>query len=79
MKSVQQHYDFYLKTVGLSESKMHPVQKVETKRTFFAAFGQCLLFLRDELSDNEETAIQEIDSWKNEVNNFFQAESKRNN
>lgn len=79
MKSVQQQYDFYLKTVGLSESKMHPVQKVETKRTFFAAFGQCLLSLRDELSDNEETAMDEMEAIKNEVNDFFQAESNRKN
>ena len=77
--TVEKQYQKYLSLVGLKESAMHPVQRVETKRTFFAAFGQALLYLRDELPEDEDASIQALESIKNEVNNFFQKETKRAN
>lgn len=78
--TVEKQYQLYLKHAGLSESGMHPVQRVETKRTFFAACGQMILFLRDEVSElPEEKAVNVLEKMKNEVLNFFQKESDRTN
>ena len=76
---VEKQYQKYLKLAGLSEAKMHPVQKVETKRTFFAAFGQALLMMRDEMPEDENEAVEKLEAIKNEVNNFFQKETNRVN
>mgnify|MGYP003404988613 FL=1 len=76
---VEKQYQKYLKLVGFNEATMHPVQRVETKRTFFAAFGQALVMLRDEMPGNEDDAIAQLEAIKNEVANFFQKESKRSN
>lgn len=76
---VEEQYQKYLKLARLDEARMHPVQRIETKRTFFAAFCQALLMLRDEMPDNEDDAINQLESIKNEVANFFQKESKRSN
>lgn len=76
---VEKQYQKYLKLANLSETRMHPVQRVETKRTFFAAFGQALIMLRDEMPENEDDAIAQLEAIKNEVANFFQKESKRSN
>lgn len=76
---VEKQYQKYLKLAGLNEATLHPVQRVETKRTFFAAFGQALIMLRDEMPDNEDLAVEQLEAIKNEVNNFFQKETKRTN
>jgi hypothetical protein len=76
---VEKQYQKYLSLVGLTEDKMHPVQRVETKRTFFAAFGQALLMMRDEMPGNENDAVKKLEAIKNEVNNFFQNQSNRYN
>lgn len=76
---VEKQYQKYLKLAKLDEARMHPVQRVETKRTFFAAFGQAFIMLRDEMPENEDDAIAQLEAIKNEVANFFQKESKRSN
>lgn len=79
MSIVEKQYQKYLSIAGLSESRMHPIQKIETKRTFFAAFGQALLMLRDEMPEDEYLAVEKLEAIKNEVNNFFQKESNAAN
>lgn len=70
-------YAIYLEKSKLDESKMNPVQKVETKRAFMAGFGQALLFSRDQVAaqPTEKQSIELFTSALNEVNAFWFAES----
>lgn len=73
--SVEKEYQLYLEKCRLDESKMHPVQRVETRRAFFAGFGQCLVEL-GELSKkhNEAEFFEIVEAMKEEVIGFWQAE-----
>jgi len=51
---LENQYQYYLKRVGLSESRMHPQQRGETKRVFFAACAQMLILFRDGLGNIED-------------------------
>jgi hypothetical protein len=66
----------YCQMVGVPEEKMHPVQRVETKRAFMGACGQMLLLLRDDVAEYEETEaivlfknmLAQVEAfWKEEV------------
>lgn len=74
-------YQLYLSRVGLKESTMHPQQKIETKRTFFGAFGQAIILLRDEVAaePDEDKAVDILQDLMNQVQDFFLAETKRQN
>lgn len=78
--SIEKQYHLYLERVGLDESRMHPIQRIETKRAFFGAFGQSIALLRDEVSeydDQQGVAILE-DMWS-QVGNFFITENGSGN
>lgn len=47
---IEEQYQAYLKRVELDEGKMHPQQKIETKRAFFGAWGQVLVVLNEDLN-----------------------------
>lgn len=47
-------YQFYLGQSGLDESKMHPNQKIERRRTFFAAYGMALKVCESEAMFNNK-------------------------
>ena len=38
-KLLEKQYQLYLERVGITESQMHPIQKIETKRAFMGACG----------------------------------------
>lgn len=70
--SLENQYQLYLKRVALTESKMHPDQRRETRQAFMGACGQMIFLLRDELASLEEDeAIAVLEKMKNEVGNFF--------
>lgn len=73
-------YQFYLKKVGLTEKMMHPQQKTETKRAFFAACGQLLVLFRDDLTKlPDDAAVEKLSGMINQVAGFFITENNSMN
>lgn len=77
--NLENQYKMYLQRVGLDENRMPRKQRVETKRAFFAACGQMLILLRDEMPDDEKQAVDTMQDMFNQVANFFIAESNKQN
>jgi len=78
--NLEHQYQLYLKRMALSESTMHPQQKIQLRQTFFGASGQILILLRDELSKlEEEKAMETLQDLINQVGNFFLAETNKMN
>lgn len=73
--NLEHQYQLYLQRGGVPEERMHPVQRVETKRAFFGACGQILILLRDDvgaLEDNE--AAKALESLMSQVEKYWAAE-----
>lgn len=69
---LEYQYQLYLKRVKISESQMHPIQRVETKQAFMAACAQMLFLLRDEVAAlPEDEAIEVFEKMKNQVGQYF--------
>lgn len=78
--NLEYQYSLYLKRIGLSESKMHPIQKTQLKETFYGAWGQSLLLLRDEVGQLEEDdAVDQVQGMLDQVGNFFLSIQNRQN
>ena len=78
--NLEKQYQLYLERVGISERKMHPTQKVETKRAFMGACGQMLILLRDDLGELEEDkAIEQLQDMINQVQSFWLKETHQTN
>ena len=78
--NLEHQYQLYLQRMALSESTMHPQQKIQLRQTFFGASGQMLILLRDELSKlEEEKAMETLQDLINQVGNFFFAETNKTN
>lgn len=78
--NLENQYQLYLQRMSLSESTMHPQQKIQLRQTFFGASGQMLILLRDELSKlEEEKAMETLQDLINQVGNFFLAETNKMN
>jgi hypothetical protein len=78
--NLEHQYQLYLQRMALSESTMHPQQKIQLRQTFFGASGQMLILLRDELSKlEEEKAMETLQDLINQVGNFFLAETNKMN
>lgn len=78
--NLEHQYQLYLQRMALSESTMHPQQKIQLRQTFFGASGQMLILLRDELSKlEEEKAMETMQDLINQVYNFFLAETNKMN
>lgn len=70
-ESVEHMYQVYLEKVNLDESKMHPVQKEETKLAFYGALGQMVIFM-DNIADlPEEEGAKAIIDFRDEVSEFW--------
>lgn len=75
--TIEEQYKLYLKRMNLDEGKMHPVQKKQLKQTFYGAFGQLLILMRDETAAlTEEEGMQVLNAQMMEVIDFFKAESQ---
>jgi len=78
--NLEHQYQLYLQRMALSESTMHPQQKIQLRQTFFGASGQMLILLRDELSKLEEDkAMETLQDLINQVGNFFLDETNKMN
>lgn len=78
--TIEQQYQQYLSLVGLSEEDMHPVQKIETRRAFYAGCGQLLYILRDGVSKlSEDEAVQKMEDLLQEVQDFWKKEAEETN
>jgi hypothetical protein len=78
--NLEHQYQLYLQRMALSESTMHPQQKIQLRQTFFGASGQILILLRDELSKlEEEKAMETLQDLLNQVGNFFLSETNKMN
>ncbi len=78
--NLEHQYQLYLQRMALSESTMHPQQKIQLRQTFFGVGGQMLILLRDELSKlEEEKAMETLQDLINQVGNFFLAETNKMN
>lgn len=78
--NLEHQYQLYLQRMALSESTMHPQQKIQLRQTFFGASGQMIILLRDELSKLEEDkAMETLQDLINQVGNFFLAETNKMN
>lgn len=78
---VEKMYQEYLKISKQDESKMHPIQKQETKRAFFAGVGNLLMFFKNDITEeqSDEEVLDLFDSLENEVNQFFISETHKQN
>ncbi len=70
-ESVEHMYQVYLEKVNLDESKMHPVQKEETKRAFYGALGQMVIFMDNVADLPEEEGATAIIDFRKEVSEFW--------
>lgn len=73
--NLEEQYKLFLKRMALSERRMHPVQKVQLKQTFYGAIGQLLVIQRDVLSElDEQTAVYALQDMIEQIDAFFQNE-----
>ena len=78
--NLEEQWKFYLYVTKQDEARMHPVQLVETRRSFYAGVGQILLLLRDTFgSMTEEEAVVQLENLLKQVNNFWLKQSNRQN
>ena len=78
--NVENQYKLYLERMKLDESRMPEVQRVETKRVFYGAFGQLLMLLQNDISAlSDDEAFKTLDSMINQVGQFFMNETHKQN
>lgn len=79
--NIEEQYQLYLQRISLNEKTMHPLQRIQLRQTFFGAFGQALILMRDEVGaiENEDEAIEVMKNMINQVGQFFLSETNRNN
>ena len=78
--NLEKKYQIFLKRIGLSESKMNPVQREQIKFVYFATYGEALIVLRDDVGElEEEQAIKTMQSLLNQVGDFLQKTKNQHN
>jgi hypothetical protein len=78
--TIDYHWKQYLKLVGLSEATMSPIQLTETRRAFYGAFVQLLIFLRDDVADlSEDETIAMLKRFVAQGVEFWERETHRQN
>jgi hypothetical protein len=74
---VSTQYQLWLERMQLPpEEKLHPEQRKQLKEAFYGAWGQCMLIMRDELSDvadqkGEDAAVEIMEAMYNEVKAYW--------
>lgn len=74
--SVENQFQLYLKRVDLGETKMTIVQKTVMRDTFFGAFGQALVLLRDDLPKDEDHAIIILQDLMEQIAKYYLERAK---
>lgn len=77
---LEHQWNLYLERVGLKGKSLPVNQYREMKQTFFGACGQILLLLRDDVAAlDDDEAMKVMESFINQVGEFFIAVSNRQN
>jgi hypothetical protein len=70
--NIEAEFQAYCKRVRLDLDTCHPAQVIETRRAFFAAIGQLLVFMRDDLSQlSEDDGVAELERMHDQVKAFW--------
>lgn len=73
--SVADQFDFFLKKSDLKQSEMSDVQFIETRRAFYAGFGQMIILLTTKIGEvPDEEGIKILEGFLNEVSEFYKNE-----
>jgi len=78
--SIEHQYQLFLAKVKLKESEMPLEQKTQLRRAFFAASGQMLLLLKNNLSAlPEKKAVNTLEDMLQQIHVFWNAEAFKQN
>jgi len=70
--TVAGQYKKYLAMINLPEESMTPIQKIETKRAYYGAWGQLLVLMRDDISAlSEQEGTQAMEVQAKEIDTFW--------
>ena len=71
---LEERYQQYLKLTKLSESTMHPTQKIETRRAFYGGCGVMFRIMGNdvaEFDDDDEGLYKTLESIENQIKDFW--------
>ena len=72
---VSEQFDLYLEKSNLEQSKMSDIQYMETRRAFYAGFGQMVILFISKIGDApEDEGVRIIDDILQEVQEFYAKE-----
>lgn len=78
--NVGDQWKFFQLLTQLPEEKMHPDQRREMKRAFYAGAGQILMLLRNHLPDlPEDVGVVKLEEMVDEIQHFWLNEQKTQN
>lgn len=71
-KFIEKEWERYLDLTGLSEQRIHPVQRAETKKAFMAGMSQLLVGIIDiGMNENEESFSEFLDRVQGDLDSFW--------
>jgi len=73
---IDHQYQQYLKRMQLDETKMHPQQKIETKRAFYGGFSQLLVLMFNDVADidDEDKAVLTLEDLSVQCEQFWKTQ-----
>lgn len=72
--NLEEHYQKYLELVKLDESKMHPIQKIETRRAFMAGMASMFTLFMPITDLPENEVFEAFDTIYKQLTNEFNYE-----
>ena len=76
LDNVSAQFDFYLEKSKLKQSEMSDIQFMETRRAFYAGFGQMAIMLTTKIADvSEEEGVNILDGFLSEISDFYGKET----
>lgn len=72
---VEQSYQHYLKTVGLTTQNMHPVQQIETRRAFYAGVTEMVVEISEKIAKKKASQKEVVD----EINTYWDEQAQFEN
>lgn len=71
--TIEYQFKKYLDLVKLKKEQMHPIQYKETRQAFYAAWGQLLILIEDDIAaiKSEMEAVEVLEKMKNEAMNYW--------
>lgn len=76
LNKVSDQFDFYLQQSNLKQSEMSDIQFMETRRAFYAGFGQMTILLTTKIADaSEQEGVTILDGFLSEISEFYNKES----